>query len=173
MTPDNFCYWLQGFFEISEAVELSADQLREIKNHTNLVLASQPENYHVPTPSADSPIALPVISGFRALNITGWNTEYIQEKTFIIITQNPQFVSGIKYRSYHPEKHTERLLGHYGISGDVNNIIIENGLNPIKTPEQHPAVLFVHTPSHLIGHADGYEGIANIGRFKEGSALMC
>jgi len=40
MTPLNFCYWLQGFFELSEykaAHGLSAAQTQEINNHLSLV----------------------------------------------------------------------------------------------------------------------------------------
>lgn len=45
MTPENFCYWLQGYFEISNfdsldesLAILNADQVKEIRNHLNLVL---------------------------------------------------------------------------------------------------------------------------------------
>lgn len=37
MTPENFCYWLQGFVEIADPKELTPDQLQEIKNHLKLV----------------------------------------------------------------------------------------------------------------------------------------
>lgn len=43
MKPENFCYWLQGFFEISEQsnqnTQLSSKQIETIKNHLNLVFA--------------------------------------------------------------------------------------------------------------------------------------
>lgn len=57
MEPINFCYWLQGFFELSEYKAergLSAAQTQEINNHLKLVFTkvtpSQPffgENYPV------------------------------------------------------------------------------------------------------------------------------
>lgn len=37
MKPDQFCYWLQGFFEISDPVELDYEEIKQIKNHLNLV----------------------------------------------------------------------------------------------------------------------------------------
>lgn len=37
MTPDNFCYWLQGYFEIADPKSLSEKELEMIKNHLNLV----------------------------------------------------------------------------------------------------------------------------------------
>jgi len=37
MTPTAFCYWLQGFFELSDAETLSPKQVEAIKNHLNLV----------------------------------------------------------------------------------------------------------------------------------------
>lgn len=37
MTTQNYCYWLQGFFEISGEEKLTANQIKIIKNHLNLV----------------------------------------------------------------------------------------------------------------------------------------
>lgn len=40
MTPVNFCYWLQGFFEISEVdkeITLTPEQVKMIRAHLNLV----------------------------------------------------------------------------------------------------------------------------------------
>lgn len=37
MKPENFCYWLQGYFELSWSNELTQDQVNTIKNHLNLV----------------------------------------------------------------------------------------------------------------------------------------
>lgn len=37
MTPQEFCYWLQGFLEVSGAKEIKAEQLKSIKDHLALV----------------------------------------------------------------------------------------------------------------------------------------
>lgn len=37
MTSRDFCYWLQGFFEVSEPVNLSEKQVQQIKNHLAMV----------------------------------------------------------------------------------------------------------------------------------------
>ena len=37
MTSRDFCYWLQGFFEISGNTSLNFNQVVTIKNHLNLV----------------------------------------------------------------------------------------------------------------------------------------
>lgn len=37
MSPENFCYWLQGFFEISDLNELREDQVKMVKEHLQLV----------------------------------------------------------------------------------------------------------------------------------------
>lgn len=37
MSEKNFCYWLQGFFEMTEADTLSKKQILMIKEHLNLV----------------------------------------------------------------------------------------------------------------------------------------
>jgi hypothetical protein len=37
MTPNDFCYWLQGFLEISDIKTLTPKQLLVIKDHLGLV----------------------------------------------------------------------------------------------------------------------------------------
>lgn len=37
MTSRDFVYWLQGFFEISKADVVEAEQVEIIKNHLNMV----------------------------------------------------------------------------------------------------------------------------------------
>lgn len=37
MNSVDFCYWLQGYFEISGATDITEEQLAVIKNHLNLV----------------------------------------------------------------------------------------------------------------------------------------
>jgi len=37
MKAESFCYWLQGFFEITNPKDINIDQLNIIKNHLNLV----------------------------------------------------------------------------------------------------------------------------------------
>lgn len=45
MTSRDFCYWLQGFFEISNQKEITQEQAEIIKNHLNMVF------YHEIDPS--------------------------------------------------------------------------------------------------------------------------
>jgi len=42
MTPENFCYWLQGFFEISQSSEITSEQAMMIKRHLDLVFHKSP-----------------------------------------------------------------------------------------------------------------------------------
>ena len=37
MNTIDFCYWLQGYFEISGTTEINAEQSEVIQNHLNLV----------------------------------------------------------------------------------------------------------------------------------------
>jgi hypothetical protein len=37
MNSVDFCYWLQGYFEISGSKELSTEQVEIVKNHLHLV----------------------------------------------------------------------------------------------------------------------------------------
>ncbi len=47
MTPENFCYWLQGFFEIRDGgviannTSLTDKQVMEIRNHLRLVFRKE------------------------------------------------------------------------------------------------------------------------------------
>lgn len=45
MTSRDFCYWLQGFFEITKAnrplIELTSDQVAMIEKHLSLVFAHE------------------------------------------------------------------------------------------------------------------------------------
>ncbi len=41
MTSRDFCYWLQGFFEISEARDLTEAQTTQLKKHLSLVFAHE------------------------------------------------------------------------------------------------------------------------------------
>jgi hypothetical protein len=41
MTPENFCYWLQGLLEIGDPSELDSEQVEIIKEHLNLVFKKE------------------------------------------------------------------------------------------------------------------------------------
>ncbi len=41
MNQNEFCYWLQGFFELSGSSELNATQVRIIKDHLDLVFIKE------------------------------------------------------------------------------------------------------------------------------------
>lgn len=41
MKSTEFCYWLQGFFELSDSKELTPKQVECIKNHLNLVFVHE------------------------------------------------------------------------------------------------------------------------------------
>lgn len=46
MTSRDFCYWLQGFFEVSQAKEVTADQAQIIRNHLNMVFKHEIDPSH-------------------------------------------------------------------------------------------------------------------------------
>lgn len=52
MTPRDFCYWLQGMFELTGAKNISRRQLTVIREHLDLVLKEQSEETKV-TPEDD------------------------------------------------------------------------------------------------------------------------
>lgn len=83
MTPENFCYWLQGYFELSKNYTLTSDQYRIIQDHLNLVFNKQTPSYsttYTPPSIYDNPKGKGVLScslddtiGFKS------NNYYIQE----------------------------------------------------------------------------------------------
>lgn len=52
MTPENFCYWLRGFYEINGETTLTERQSKIISKHLNLVFAEEAKN--LPTVSEKS-----------------------------------------------------------------------------------------------------------------------
>lgn len=46
MTSRDFAYWLQGFFEISDAKEVTPEQLVIIRNHLNMVFKHEIDPSH-------------------------------------------------------------------------------------------------------------------------------
>ncbi len=48
MTPEQFCYWLQGYFEVSDETRLSPKQVEIIEDHLQKVFNQDP----TPTNSA-------------------------------------------------------------------------------------------------------------------------
>jgi hypothetical protein len=41
MTPENFCYWLQGLLEIGQPIKLDEQQVQIIKDHLALVFKKE------------------------------------------------------------------------------------------------------------------------------------
>jgi len=41
MTPENFCYWLQGYIELENPGKISAEKTQVIKDHLNLVFKKE------------------------------------------------------------------------------------------------------------------------------------
>jgi hypothetical protein len=41
MTTDNFCYWLQGFFELTDSKDLTPEQVEMIKEHLQLTMTKK------------------------------------------------------------------------------------------------------------------------------------
>jgi len=57
MTPENFCYWLQGYIEIADPQTIKEESLSVIKNHLDLV-------FHKVTESKTSKKKLSDFTGF-------------------------------------------------------------------------------------------------------------
>lgn len=44
MTPENFCYWLQGFIEIEKPKKVDPNQMKCIEDHLKLVFTKLTPN---------------------------------------------------------------------------------------------------------------------------------
>ncbi len=47
MTPENFCYWLQGHLELTDTKDLDSNQVDMIKDHLKLVFNKVTPNRYV------------------------------------------------------------------------------------------------------------------------------
>jgi hypothetical protein len=45
MTPEQFCYWLQGYIEITNPVHVNSEDLKKIKDHLTTVFNKVTPNY--------------------------------------------------------------------------------------------------------------------------------
>ena len=48
MTPEQFVYWLQGFFELTDAEKLPAEQTRIIREHLKTVFKKETPEFKMP-----------------------------------------------------------------------------------------------------------------------------
>jgi hypothetical protein len=61
LSPENFCYWLQGLFELTDTVALTEKQVKQIKDHLGYVF----NTVHVPTTvTIATPPASPYLPGY-------------------------------------------------------------------------------------------------------------
>ena len=74
MDPISFTYWLQGFFEISDAKKLDEKQVQVIKDHLNLVFNKVTPNRKFKMPNF--PQVIQYLKGLKTLilclNLVVW-----------------------------------------------------------------------------------------------------
>jgi hypothetical protein len=79
MSPENFVYWLNGFFEISGSKALTEEQVQVLKDHLKLVLTKKTPNITIANPGLGSdkidlskgPVCLKRISVISTITSTG------------------------------------------------------------------------------------------------------
>ena len=54
MTSRDFCFWLQGFFELADPRDLTAQDIDAIKRHLNLVFKHEIDPSMGPKPHQDA-----------------------------------------------------------------------------------------------------------------------
>jgi len=57
MTPENFCYWLKGYFEITGYLDLNAERSKVVKEHLNLVFGKKPQSITFTSQQGESGVA--------------------------------------------------------------------------------------------------------------------
>lgn len=57
MKAENFCFWLQGFFELQDARSITPEQAELIRTHLALVFKHDPAMAH----PAPLPVVLPIV----------------------------------------------------------------------------------------------------------------
>jgi len=57
MTPEQFCYWLQGKMEIDDPKLLSEKEVRIIKEHLQLVFTKETPDFTLPSLKLEDPIS--------------------------------------------------------------------------------------------------------------------
>lgn len=86
MEATDFCYWLQGFFELSEGKKLTPKQVEIIKDHLQLVFnkvtPDRSVSYELPT---DSTAGRPICNTFTG-NGKGKTTVYCSKNSTITET---------------------------------------------------------------------------------------
>ena len=114
MTPENFCYWLQGLFEVGNPQELSRAQLVIVKEHLQLVFIKKTTNEQ--TTQEES---LPATPG----NTKNYNsfTDKILIKSFEIknATFNLYNVSGPKEHLVAKVENTNLIVSNIGAGKDM------------------------------------------------------
>lgn len=55
MSPENFCFWLNGYLEISNAKSLGEKETQEIRNHLKLVFTKLTPNLNEIFPPTYTP----------------------------------------------------------------------------------------------------------------------
>jgi len=55
MTPQEFCYWLQGYFEVSGNETLTPEQVKMVKEHLQLVFRKETVSVVVKMPEPGKP----------------------------------------------------------------------------------------------------------------------
>lgn len=74
MTPENFCYWLQGYIELSNCQNLTPEQIQMIRDHLQLVFKKETPSYPM------HPLAVPLKQNWGVFR---------DDATSVLCAQNP------------------------------------------------------------------------------------
>ena len=69
MTAEQFAYWLQGFMEVADPIELDSSQTSVIKHHLALVFNKQTPDRTVPNVSTNPTWSYPIMPQWQEPHI--------------------------------------------------------------------------------------------------------
>jgi len=118
MTPEQFTYWLQGFFELSETTQFSPKQVQMVKDHLNLVFVKK-----TPVPTNPEVNINKAYEGFRKQPKQPW-----QDKDFNEAVKD--FEEFTKPRIYCSTGITASGSNDDLITQNTNNLISPCSFNP-------------------------------------------
>lgn len=94
MQPENFCYWLQGFFEIVQHIDhregLPAEAVEEIKNHLALVFKKETPKIGIMHEGEQEQIMPIKIEPFNPRRYDFVDTPFVQGPTCVSDTRGMQ-----------------------------------------------------------------------------------
>jgi len=91
MTSQEFCYWLQGYFEVSGNETLTPEQVKIVKDHLKLVFTKVTPSYEYPPNHPFKDAWIKTVGDQSKSIMTCHNGDKISDSMHQIINNSPQY----------------------------------------------------------------------------------